>query len=285
MKASTRFRELLKQTGMLVAPGVYDAITARLAHQAGFAAAYMTGSGVAASLGYPDYGLITMSEMVERAGVIAGSVPIPLVSDADTGYGNELNMTRTVREFEARGVAAIHIEDQATPKRCGHLDGKELISREAYVSKIRAAVRARRDPDFTIIARTDARAVNGLDDAIERANAALEAGADMAFVEAPTSLEEVAAIPTRVNGPCMLNIVEGGKTPVFDLRVVQSLGYRLAIVPAATLFPMIWAADEALSALKSSQTVAPAPGGLDVRTLFRRFGAQEWDAIRSEVSE
>ena len=284
MHPATRLRQLLTGPELVIAPGVYDAITARLAQQAGFAALYMTGAGVSASLGYPDYGLITLSEMVDRAGVIAGATPLPLVSDADTGYGNELNVTRTVREFEARGVAAIHIEDQVSPKRCGHLDGKVLIGLDEFASKIRAAVAARRDPDFMIIARSDARSVSGLDDAIDRVNAALAAGADVAFVESPVSVEEVAAIPRRVNGPCLLNIVQGGKTPVFDLRDVRDMGYRLAIIPAAMLVPTIVAADAALAALRASGVVAQPPAGLDVRALFRRFGADEWDAVRAEYA-
>jgi 2-methylisocitrate lyase-like PEP mutase family enzyme len=284
MHPATRLRQLLTGPELVIAPGVYDAITARLAQQAGFAALYMTGAGVSASLGYPDYGLITLSEMVDRAGVIAGATPLPLVSDADTGYGNELNVTRTVREFEARGVAAIHIEDQVSPKRCGHLDGKVLVARDEFAAKIRAAVAARRNPDFIIIARSDARSVNGLDDAIERINAALAAGADLAFVESPVSVEEVAAIPRRVHGPCLLNIVQGGKTPVFDLRDVREMGYRLAIVPAATLVPTIVAVDAALAALRASGIVAQTPAGLDVRALFRRFGADEWDAVRAEYA-
>ncbi|MBX3643836.1 MAG: isocitrate lyase/PEP mutase family protein [Rubrivivax sp.] len=280
MRASTRLRQLLAQPDTVLAPGVYDAIGARLAEQAGCPALYMTGAGVSASLGYPDYGLVTMGEMVERAGVIARSVAVPLVSDADTGYGNELNVTRTVREFEMRGVAAIHLEDQVSPKRCGHLEGKVLVSRDEFVSKIRAAVAARRDPDFVVIARTDARAVDGLDEAIDRANAALEAGADMAFVESPASLDEVAAIPRRVRGPCLLNLVQGGKTPLLELSQVQALGYRLAIVPGALLVPTIVAADAALADLVRTRRIAPPPPGLDVRQVFRRFGAKEWDAIR-----
>jgi 2-methylisocitrate lyase-like PEP mutase family enzyme len=280
MRASDTLRQLLAGPDLVLAPGVYDAITARLAQQAGCPAVYMTGAGVSASLGYPDYGLVTMTEMVERAGLIAAAVSVPVVSDADTGYGNELNVTRTVREFEARGVAAIHIEDQVSPKRCGHLDGKVLIGRDEFVSKIRAAVAARRDPAFVIIARTDARAVNGLDDAIARANAALAAGADLAFVESPVSREEVEAIPRRVNGGCLLNVVQGGKTPVFDLREAQQMGYRMAIVPAACLVPALVAIDGALSALVGTRVVAPPPAGLDVRQMFRRFGADEWDTIR-----
>src|SRR5262245_52843965 len=166
-------RERLQSPGMLVAPGAYDAIGARLIEQAGFGAVYMTGAGTSAAHGFPDFGLLCMSEMVENAAVMARSVAIPLIADADTGYGNELNVTRTVREYEARGVAAIHIEDQVSPKRCGHLDGKEIIPTAEFVAKIRAAVAARRDPDFVIIARTDSRAVAGFDEAIARANDAL----------------------------------------------------------------------------------------------------------------
>jgi 2-methylisocitrate lyase-like PEP mutase family enzyme len=180
MTASATLRDLLRRHEMLIAPGAYDGITARLVEQAGFSAVYMTGAGTSASLGYPDFGLVTMTEMVENAAMMARSVSVPVIADADTGYGNELNVTRTVREYEARNVAGIHIEDQVSPKRCGHLDGKEVISRGEFVSKIRAAVAARRDPNFFIIARTDARAVIGLDEAIDRANAALDAGADMA---------------------------------------------------------------------------------------------------------
>src|SRR5437879_3664383 len=207
MNKTTQLRELLTRAEMIVAPGAYDGLTARLVEQAGFPAVYMTGAGTSASKGFPDYGLLTMTEMVENAAMMAPLVEIPLIADADTGYGNELNVTRTIRAFEARGVAAIHLEDQVSPKRCGHLDGKEIVSREEFLAKIRAAVAARRDPDFLLIARSDARAVAGLDEAIARANAALEAGADMAFVEATQTLEEVAAVPRLVQGPCLLNVV------------------------------------------------------------------------------
>jgi 2-methylisocitrate lyase-like PEP mutase family enzyme len=200
MRQASRFRDLLSQDGMIVAPGAYDCITAKLIEQAGFAAVYMTGAGTAASLGYPDFGLVTMSEMVANAGRLVAAVEVPLIADADTGYGNELNVFRTVCEFESRGVAGIHIEDQEFPKKCGHLEGKEIIPREDYLAKIRAAVAARRDTNFMIIARTDARAVSGLDEAIARANAALASGADMAFVEAPQTEDEVAAVPRLVDG-------------------------------------------------------------------------------------
>src|SRR5215470_16903145 len=166
MTQASRFRDLLRQDGMIVAPGAYDCVTAKLIEQAGFAAVYMTGAGTAASLGYPDFGLVTMSEMVANAQRIAAAVSVPVVADADTGYGNELNVFRTVREYERCGVAGIHIEDQVFPKKCGHLEGKQIISREDYLAKIRAAIAARRDGNFVIIARTDARAVAGFEEAI-----------------------------------------------------------------------------------------------------------------------
>src|SRR5579862_9902917 len=173
MTQAARMRELLRRNGMTVAPGAYDCITARLIARAGFDAVYMTGAGTAATLGYPDFGLVTMSEMVANGGRIAAAVDLPVIADADTGYGNELNVTRTVREYEARCVAGIHIEDQGFPKKCGHLDDKEIVPREDWLAKLRAAVAARRSSDFTIIARTDSRAVAGFDEAIARANGAL----------------------------------------------------------------------------------------------------------------
>src|ERR1700755_72957 len=187
MTQASRFRALLHGDGMVVAPGAYDCITAKLIEQAGFAAVYMTGAGTAATSGYPDFGLVTMSEMVANAGRIAAAVELPVIADADTGYGNELNVFRTVREFEHSGVAGIHIEDQEFPKKCGHLEGKQIIPREDYIAKVRAA-----------------------------------AGADMVFVEAPQTearqtQDEVAAVPRLVNGPCLLNVVWGGKTPNLDL--------------------------------------------------------------------
>ncbi|MDO8769760.1 MAG: isocitrate lyase/PEP mutase family protein [Burkholderiaceae bacterium] len=279
-KPTAVLRRLLRKPDMLIAPGAYDGITARLIEQAGFSAVYMTGAGTSMARGFPDFGLLGMSEMVDNAAVMARSVAIPLIADADTGYGNELNVTRTVREFEARGVAGIHIEDQVSPKRCGHLDGKEVVGREEFISKIRAAVAARRDPDFLIIARTDARAMMNLDEAIWRANAALGAGADMAFVEAAQTLEEVAAIPTRVQGPCLLNVVPGGRTPIFDLREAQAMGYKLVILPGLMLKATIEAGDAALAELKATH-IAPNVSASVAQT-FRRFGADEWDALRRQ---
>lgn len=274
----TSLRELVSGPSMVVAPGAYDAIGARLIEQAGFAAAYMTGAGTAMARGYPDFGLLTQTEMAENAGVMSRSISVPLIADADTGYGNELNVTRTVREYEARGVAAIHLEDQVSPKRCGHLEGKEVVTRAEFVSRIRAAVEARRTREFLIIARTDARAVLGLDEAIDRANAALDVGADIAFVEAPQTHAEAELVPRRVRGACLLNIVAGGRTPVLDIEVAEGMGYKIALVPGLLVSAMIEAADAALAALKSIRIVPPVTAS--VGDTFRRFGADEWDSLR-----
>lgn len=284
MKPTARLRELLGQPGIVTAPGAYDAITARLIEQAGFAAVYMTGAGTSMARGFPDFGLLSMSEMVDNAAVLARTVEIPLIADADTGYGNELNVTRTVREFEARGVAGIHIEDQASPKRCGHLDGKEIIPQAEFIWKIRAAVAARRDADFLIIARTDSRAVAGFDEAIARANAALAAGAGMAFVEAMQTTEELAMVPQRVKGPCLLNVVPGGKTPLITLPEAQALGYRVAILPVLLLDAVMAAADQALRTVKESGASPSTPEGATVMDTFRRFGADEWNALRERFA-
>jgi 2-methylisocitrate lyase-like PEP mutase family enzyme len=285
MTGATGLRALLRGEAMVIAPGAYDGLTAKLVAQAGFPAVYMTGAGTSVSHGYPDFGLLTMSEMVENAARIVRSVDVPVIADADTGYGNELNVFRTVQEYEQRGVAGIHIEDQVTPKKCGHLDDKEIVSREDYVAKIRAAVAARRDADFMIIARTDARDVAGLEEAVARANAALAAGADMAFVEAPQTMEELAAVPKQVRGPCLLNVVRGGKTPEIDLLRAQALGYRLAIVPGLLLKAVIGACDEVLAELKARH-IHPVPrNDMTVRDAFNRVGAVEWDALRSRFRD
>src|SRR5271155_2592851 len=285
MTQATRFRELLRRDGMIVAPGAYDCITARMIARAGFDCVYMTGAGTAATLGYPDFGLVTMSEMVDNAGRIAVAVELPVIADADTGYGNELNTVRTVREYEAKGVAGIHIEDQGFPKKCGHLDDKEIVPREDWLAKIRAAAASRRTADFTIIARTDTRAVIGFDEAIARANAALAAGADMAFVEAPQTLEEVAAVPRLVNGPCLLNVVRGGKTPDLDLREAESAGYKLAIVPGLLIKNVVGICEKMLDELMETHR-HPAPvREMTVRETFNLWGADEWDALRSRFRE
>ena len=286
MSQASELRELLRRDAMVTAPGAYDCITARMIEQAGFSAVYMTGAGTAAALGYPDYGLVTMSEMVENAGRIASAVKTPLIADADTGYGNELNVVRTVREYEQRGVAGVHIEDQGFPKKCGHLENKAIIPLEDYLAKIRAAVGARRDRDFLIIARTDARAVLGFEEAIRRANASLDAGADMAFVEAPETLEEVAAVPRLVHGPCLLNMVWRGKTPDVSIDEAQAMGYKLAILPVLLFNAVVGVCDQMLGQLKQAGRHPLPVADVPPKEFFRRMGAEDWDLItRSVVRE
>ncbi|HYP85473.1 isocitrate lyase/PEP mutase family protein [Variovorax sp.] len=285
MTPAQQLRALLARPDLVVAPGAYDGMTARMVQAAGFSCVYMTGAGASAARGFPDYGLLSMSEMADAAGVLARSVSLPLVADADTGYGNELNVTRTVREYEMRGVAGLHIEDQVAPKRCGHLDGKEVIPRGQFVAKIRAALEARRDPAFLVIARTDARAMLGLDEAVERARAALAAGADMVFVEAAQSMEELESIPRRVEGPCLLNIVRGGKTPDLSLAAAQDMGYRMAILPSLLIGAAASACEQALSTLRSTGQPPSSAQGPGVAERFRRLGADEWDALRTRFDD
>ncbi|MBW6399295.1 isocitrate lyase/PEP mutase family protein [Roseomonas sp. HJA6] len=285
MTPAATLRALLRAGPMIQAPGVYDGITARLAEQAGFSALYMTGAGTSASLGYPDFGLVTMSEMAGKGAVIARSVRVPVIADADTGYGNELNATRTVQEYERAGLAGLHVEDQVFPKRCGHLDDKEVVPRGEFIAKIRAVVAARRDPDFLVIARSDARAVIGFDEAVARANLALEAGADIAFVEAARTMEEVAAIPRLVRGPCLLNVVRGGKTPDLSMAEAEAMGYRLAILPSLLLGAVVQACDAALATLRETGAPPSSAGAPPVRERFRRWGADEWDALRTRFRD
>ena len=282
MTQTAKLRALLRAPGMVIAPGAYDGLTAMLVAQAGFPAVYMTGAGTSVAHGYPDFGLLTATEMTANAARMARAADVPLIADADTGYGNELNVVRTVREYEMAGVAGLHIEDQVSPKRCGHLDDKEIVPRADWLAKIRAAAAARRDPDFLIIARTDSRAVAGFEEAIARANAALDAGADMAFVEAPRTMEEIAAIPKRVKGPCLLNVVWGGKTPEMDLREAEALGFKLAIVPALLLKAAVAACDAALAALKATHAHPVPAGNMTVGDVFHRAGAAEWTEFRTK---
>src|SRR5437588_8686318 len=260
MLNTTRLRELLVQRDLLVAPGAYDALSARLIAQAGFPAVYMTGFGTAASvLGQPDVGLLTMSEMVSRAAALAAVVgDRPLIADADTGYGNPINVRRTVREYERAGAAAIHIEDQVWPKKCGHMEGKQVIPADEMVQKIHAAVDARQDPDFVIIARTDANAVYGLEDALSRGRAYREAGADVIFIEAPRSIEELRAIAQAFpDVPLLYNWAESGKTPLLSLDEIRALGFKIVIFPVSMLFAATHAILELLEILKRGETPTP----------------------------
>lgn len=285
MTQAATLRALLKAQSMVIAPGAYDGITATLIAQAGFPAIYMTGAGTAASYGYPDFGLVTMTEMVANAQRIVRAVDVPVIADADTGYGNELNVARTVQEHERVGTSGIHIEDQVSPKKCGHLDDKEIVAREEWLAKIRAAVATRRDPDFLVIARTDARAVAGFDEALARCNAALAAGADMAFFEAAQTLEEVAAVPRQVRGPCLLNVVRGGKTPEVNLLEAEKMGYRMAIVPGLLMKAVVGVCDAMLDELKRTHVHPVPPGDPTVRQVFNRFGANQWDELRTRFRD
>ena len=227
-----RFRALLGAEPIVVAPGAYDALTARLVERAGFPAVYLSGAGVSYThLGQPDLGLVTLDEMVARASAITNAVGIPVIADGDTGFGNALNVQRTMRAYEAAGLAGIQLEDQTMPKRCGHLEGKEVIGSAEMAGKIRAAVDARRDDDFVVIARTDAIATHGLAEALDRLRRYADAGADVLFADGPTTLEELRAIPPAVPRPAMANMVEGGRTPALAASELAKLGFRLVIFP------------------------------------------------------
>ncbi|HTU94727.1 MAG TPA: isocitrate lyase/PEP mutase family protein [Solirubrobacteraceae bacterium] len=241
---------------MVLAPGCYDPLGARLIEEAGFGAAYMTGFGTSAGrLGRADVGLLTLTEMVDNARRIAQAVAIPVIADADTGYGNALNVIRTVHEYEAAGVAAIHLEDQVMPKRCGHMEGKQIIEAGEMAAKVAAAVAARQRPDFLIIARTDARAVEGLDAALERARRYRDAGADMLFVEAPQSTDEIKVIADRLaDVPLLFNYAEGGRTPAVSHAFLRDLGFRLLIFPLSMLLAATAAMRSALAQIKASGT-------------------------------
>jgi 2,3-dimethylmalate lyase len=261
-----RLRELLaSDAGPLVAPGAYDALSARLVEQAGFDVVYMTGFGTTASLiGRPDVGLLSGTEMIDNARRIVAAVDVPVIADADTGYGNAINVLRTVQTYEQAGVAGIHLEDQVLPKKCGHMSGKAVIAADEMVGKIRAAVAARRDPDFVLIARTDAAAVEGLDAAIARAHSYAEAGADVLFVEAPTSDADIARVATELKGvaPLVFNWAEGGRTPPMSLDRMAELGFSLVLYPIGTLLAATAGIQALLATLRADGTPAAAMSGL-----------------------
>src|SRR5438876_3658081 len=249
------FKQFLKRDKLLVAPGCFDGLSARLVEEAGFEAAYFSGGAVARSMGLPDIGLVTMSEVIERAAQVVSAVKIPVIADADTGYGNAINLVRTVREYERVGVTAIHIEDQITPKRCGHLDGKEVISLPEMEKKLEAAIATRADPDFCLIARTDARGVHGFDEAIRRSRAFAKLGVDAVFVEAPQSEAELEEIPRQLpNVSLLVNVFRGGKTPMLPVERLQKMGYRIAIYPSETQRAGIYAMRMVLGLLRKTGT-------------------------------
>jgi carboxyvinyl-carboxyphosphonate phosphorylmutase len=268
-----RLRELLAAGTPVLAPGVYDALGARLVEEAGFEAVYMTGFGTAASLlGRPDVGLLTMSEMVDQAHRIARACALPVIADADTGYGNAINVVRTVQEFEQAGVAGIHLEDQITPKKCGHLEGKQLISTDEMLTKIRAATAARQSPDLVIIARTDARAVEGLPAALDRARRYREAGADVLFIEAATSDEEIETVVTTLaDVPLLFNWAEGGKTPPIPCERLRQLGFAIVIFPISTLLTAVVSIRRALKEIATAGSPIPIMGGIPSFAEFLEF--------------
>ena len=293
-RPTTRLRSLLARDGALMAAGAFGPMPAKLAEQAGFEAVYMPGGGIALSrLGVADVGLVTLTEMADSAAAIARSVGVPVIADADTGFGNQLNVQRTVREYERAGVAAIHIEDQVFPKKCGHFSGKSVIPMEEAAQKIRSAVDARTDPDFMIIARCDALAVTGFEDVERRCAAYLAAGADMLFVDSPRSMDDVRDIPRRIKGPHLFNMSSGGKTPFLTADEVGALGYKLMILPNFSALAAIRAISEVFAEIRSTGTVAgivqrcasfkefTALGGIDeFNAIERRFGVAAKDDVQ-----
>lgn len=258
MEQRERLRSMLERGELIVAPGAYDGLSAKVIEETGHTAVYSTGGGIARSSGFPDMGLITLSETIARVTRIVDSTSLPVIVDIDTGYGNALNVMRTVRELERAGAAAIQLEDQVTPKRCGHLEGKEVVSIEEMVGKIHAAVDTRTDADLMLIARTDSRAIEGFEAAIERCQRYSEAGADIIFFEAPRSLEEMQEIPRRVDAPLLLNrVARGAKTPLVPAKTLSEWGYSIVIFPS----------DLQLAAIHGMRKVAAAireTGGTEV---------------------
>jgi 2-methylisocitrate lyase-like PEP mutase family enzyme len=280
MGDSTPLKDLVARRAAVTVPGAANALFARVIEDLGFEAVYVTGAGVANMLlGAPDIGLTTVSEVSETVAAIADAVSLPLIVDADTGFGNAVNMVRTVRMLERAGASGIQIEDQVFPKKCGHFAGKHVIAADEMVQKIKAAVDARRDPSLQIIARTDARAIEGLDRALERANAYIEAGADVTFVEAPTSLEELARIAKELPVPQVANIVFGGKTPEPGRDKLAELGFSIVLYANAALQAALKASYDVLGALKtegSLKSVADRLASFDERQ--RSVAKDVWDA-------
>ena len=272
-----RLRELLARPQALMAPGAADALTARLVARQGFEAIYMSGAGTTAvRLGMPDIGLLTMGEMADNAQRIAEASGLPLVADADTGYGGVMNVRRTVRAYERAGVAGIHIEDQQWPKRCGHLAGKSVIPVGDMVSKVKAATDARHDHDFVIIARTDALAVEGFDAAMARCHAYAQAGADMIFMEAPSQREHLEAVPQQIKVPTLYNMASSGKTPFLGIDEIGRMGYKLVIYPNYALLSAITAIEKTLATLRQTGTVADiAPHITNFQQFFDLLGMRE----------
>jgi 2,3-dimethylmalate lyase len=286
-RRTTRLRQLFKGSGIVMAPGAFNPLSALLVEQAGFPAIYITGAGLASNLlGVPDIGLVAMVEVLEAARNIVQVTGVPAICDVDTGFGNAVNVIRTVREFEAAGLAAIQLEDQVMPKKCGHTEGKQLIPKAEMVQKIKAAADTRQDPDFVLIARTDAIAVTGLEDALDRANAYREAGADILFVEAPRTVDEMRRITREVPGMHLVNVVEGGgKTPVLRAEEYREIGYHLAIYPIAPWTASIKAMQEVLGVLRSDGVTSRyADRMVSFQEMFEIVGRSRYASLERKYS-
>ncbi|MDF5709225.1 MAG: oxaloacetate decarboxylase [Nostoc sp. S4] len=278
MSATQKLRQLLARPEIIVIPGVYDCLGAKLAEQQGFAVVASSGFGIAASvLGLPDYGFLTATEMLYSVGRIAQSINIPLIADLDTGYGNALNVVRTIKDAVQLGVAGVLLEDQEWPKKCGHFEGKRVIEQAEHVGKIRAAVEARGDSGLVIIARTDARAPLGLAEAIARGRAYIAAGADILFVEAPQSVEELKAIATAFpDVPLVANIVEGGKTPQISTDELQKLGFKIAFFPLTALLAVTQVMNTCFQHLKEQKTTANFPNLVNFKDFQEIVGVPKY---------
>lgn len=289
MNGPKAFRRLLAEPGLIMAPGAYDGISARLVEAAGFPVIYITGAGVASSrLGVPDIGLVSLAEIVDHARNIVNATTIPVICDADTGYGNPINVLRTVKEFESAGVAAIQLEDQITPKRCGHTEGKQLVSQKEMVKKIEAFQFAKQSDEFALIARTDAIAVNGFDDAIERARAYAAAGADILFVEAPRTVDEMKKVAELLpDTPLLVNIVDGGgKTPVLPAVDLEKMGFKVAIYPASAWMAAIKAIQSVLAELKQKgDTTGFSDHMVSFKEMFEVVGLPHYQELEKKFME
>jgi len=277
-----KLREMLARKTYTIVPGAYDTLTARLVQLAGFEAVYLTGGGYSRANGYPDIGLLTMTEVSAWISRTVDAVDIPVIADMDAGYGNAVNVVRAVREYEKAGVAAFHLEDQVSPKKCGHYEGKQVVSRAEMIGKIKAAVDTRRDAGLAIIARSDARAVEGLEAAIARVNAYLEAGADVGFVQAPQSAAELAAVARSLSKPALVNVFEGGKTPPLPARELDAMGFRLGIYPSQTHRAAIAASKKVLAVLRRDGDTAAVES--ELATFADReeaVDARRWGEIES----
>ena len=282
MRTTTRLRELLASPGIVSAPGAYDCLSAAVIERAGFPVVYMTGAGTSISrTGYPDIGLTTMSEMVANAAAIARTVSVPVIADADTGYGDVLQVQRTIREYERAGVAGIHIEDQESPKRCGHLDDKRVVPQEEMVRKLHAALDAREDDDFTIIARCDALAVTGWDDALRRCEAYVNAGADVLFLEALQTREQAAYVTARFDVPVLYNYVETGKSPLLPVSELEALGFKLVIFPISAMLAALKTMTDLMRELRETGTTAHliADRMVSIQECFDTVGLSEMLAL------